>query len=189
MDPVVRQSEEMIRKGSKSFALASRLFDTRTRQRAVMLYAWCRHCDDEIDGQELGMRNPENPGQLPISGGAKPPLEIGNCPGFSPHQALEQLRRETRRALVGEPVTDPVFLAFQRVAREARIPERHAMEFLAGFEMDVAGHHYANFDETLLYGIGRVRDIRQGPDGFIYLAIDDDVGAPTPIVRLEPVGR
>ena len=43
------------------------------------------------------------------------------------------------------------------------------------------------FDETLLYGIGRVRDVRQGPDGYIYLAIDDQIGDLTPIVRLEPV--
>ncbi len=41
-------------------------------------------------------------------------------------------------------------------------------------------------EETLVGGIGRVRDIRQGPDGFIYLAIDDRGGEPTPIVRLEP---
>jgi len=31
--------------------------------------------------------------------------------------------------------------------------------------------------------------VRQGPDGFIYLAIDDRQGAPTPVVRLEPVNR
>ena len=43
------------------------------------------------------------------------------------------------------------------------------------------------FEETLVYGIGRVRDVRQGPDGYIYLAIDDRVGDLTPIVRLEPV--
>ncbi len=47
-------------------------------------------------------------------------------------------------------------------------------------------------EETLIQGIGRIRDIRQGPDGYIYLAIDGDArgydGAPTPIVRLEPVG-
>ena len=55
MDAVVSNSREMIRKGSRSFALASRLFDTATRDHAWMLYAWCRHCDDEIDGQELGM--------------------------------------------------------------------------------------------------------------------------------------
>ena len=47
--------------------------------------------------------------------------------------------------------------------------------------------------ETILRGIGRIRDVRQGPDGLIYLAMDGDArgfdGAPTPIVRLEPSGR
>ena len=42
-------------------------------------------------------------------------------------------------------------------------------------------------EETLVQGIGRVRDVRQGPDGLIYLAIDDRRGGETPIVRLEPV--
>jgi glucose/arabinose dehydrogenase len=42
-------------------------------------------------------------------------------------------------------------------------------------------------EETLLHGIGRVRDLRQGPDGYIYVAIEDRDGAPTPVVRLEPV--
>lgn len=41
-------------------------------------------------------------------------------------------------------------------------------------------------EETLLSGIGRIRDVRQGPDGFIYLALDSRAGAKTPIVRLEP---
>ncbi len=41
-------------------------------------------------------------------------------------------------------------------------------------------------EETLLQGVGRIRDIRQGPDGLIYLAIDAD-GGPMSIVRLEPV--
>lgn len=37
-------------------------------------------------------------------------------------------------------------------------------------------------EETLVKGLGRIRDVRQGPDGFIYLA-DESNGA---IVRLEP---
>jgi len=41
-------------------------------------------------------------------------------------------------------------------------------------------------EETLAYGIGRVRDVRQGPDGYIYLAIEARGGAPTAVVRLEP---
>lgn len=43
--------------------------------------------------------------------------------------------------------------------------------------------------ETLMQRRGRIRDVRQGPDGFVYLAIDDRQGGPTPIVRLEPVNR
>lgn len=47
----------------------------------------------------------------------------------------------------------------------------------------------ADMAEQLVRGIGRVRDVRQGPDGYIYLAIEDREGKPTPIVRLEPVAR
>jgi len=43
-------------------------------------------------------------------------------------------------------------------------------------------------EETLAFGIGRVRDVRQGPDGYIYLAIEHR-GAPSQVVRLEPVAR
>ena len=41
--------------------------------------------------------------------------------------------------------------------------------------------------ENLVQRLGRVRDVRQGPDGFIYLAIEDRRGNPSDIVRLEPV--
>ncbi len=48
-------------------------------------------------------------------------------------------------------------------------------------------------EETLIQGMGRIRDVREGPDGLVYLAIDGDArgfdGAPTPIVRLEPIPR
>ena len=136
MDPVVSNSREMMRKGSRSFALASRLFDTATRDHAWMLYAWCRHCDDEIDGQDLGMTPANRPVDYPL---------------HDPVASLARLRTETRRALAGEAVTDPVFSAFQRVAREHAIPERHALELLAGFEMDVTDFRYRTIDQTLLY--------------------------------------
>ena len=42
--------------------------------------------------------------------------------------------------------------------------------------------------ETILQGMGRVRDVRQGPDGFIYVALEARGDGETPIVRLEPVG-
>jgi glucose/arabinose dehydrogenase len=40
--------------------------------------------------------------------------------------------------------------------------------------------------EPLLVGEYRIRDVRVGPDGFLYLAIDNIYGQPTPILRLEP---
>ena len=41
-------------------------------------------------------------------------------------------------------------------------------------------------EETLVQQRGRIRDVRQGPDGLIYLVTDDREGKPTPILRLEP---
>jgi glucose/arabinose dehydrogenase len=43
--------------------------------------------------------------------------------------------------------------------------------------------------ELLATGLGRVRDLRQGLDGLIYLVIEDRDGKPTPVLRLEPVER
>jgi glucose/arabinose dehydrogenase len=49
------------------------------------------------------------------------------------------------------------------------------------------------WEEQLLRGMGRVRDVRQGPDGLIYVALDGGTrngdGPPTRIIRLEPAGR
>ena len=44
--------------------------------------------------------------------------------------------------------------------------------------------------ETLAQQMGRIRDVRQGPDGYIYLVTDDrEGGKPTPIFRMEPIDR
>ena len=52
----------------------------------------------------------------------------------------------------------------------------------------MAGYQVARLERpSLLPGFARVRDIREGPDGYIYVAIDDRRGGGlTPIVRLEP---
>ena len=42
-------------------------------------------------------------------------------------------------------------------------------------------------EETLLQGLGRIRDIRQDEDGYIYVAVDGR-GQPSAVVRLEPAG-
>ena len=60
-----------------------------------------------------------------------------------------------------------------------------AGEQVARLTMD--GHEVV-IEETLFHRLGRIRDVRQGPDGYIYLAIDGDEREDlTPILRIEPV--
>jgi len=136
-DLVLDASRISIRQGSKSFAAAARLFDPSVREDAYMLYAWCRHCDDQIDGQVLGHGAV---GLDPVLAAAK----------------LVELEEKTRRALAGQSlddrgVEDQAFAAFQRVAQRHTIPSRLPLELLEGFRMDVVGHSYQTLDDVLLY--------------------------------------
>lgn len=129
--PLLNHATETMAVGSKSFATASKLFDPVTRRSALMLYAWCRHCDDVIDGQQLGFA-------------AAAPLN-------TPEQRLEELRDSTHAAFRGEPMQDPAFAAFQEVALAQEIPERLAFDHLEGYAMDVREETYLTLDDTLRY--------------------------------------
>jgi phytoene synthase len=131
-DTVLNASRDSIRRGSTSFAAAARLFDPRIREDAYMLYAWCRYCDDEIDGQVMGH-------------GA-----VGLDPVLA-RRKLAELEDKTRSAMAGEPVDDTAFAAFQRVALRHGIPAKHPLDLLQGFRMDVEGRSYRTLQDTLLY--------------------------------------
>ena len=132
MTDLVAASRETIQKGSQSFAAAAALFDPRTRADAEMLYAWCRHCDDVIDGQTLGHERE-----------VLDPAEV--------EQRLIGLYAQTRAALAGEPTDDPAFGAFREVARRRTLPDRYPIELIDGFAMDVAGRRYQTIEDTLDY--------------------------------------
>jgi 15-cis-phytoene synthase len=131
-DSVVSASQDSIQRGSTSFAAAARLFDPRIREDAYMLYAWCRHCDDEIDGQVMGH-------------GA-----VGLDPVLA-ERKLAELEEKTRRAIAGKPVDDTAFAAFQRVVQRHGIPAQHPLDLLQGFRMDVEGCSYRTLEDTLVY--------------------------------------
>ncbi|HSN54694.1 MAG TPA: squalene/phytoene synthase family protein, partial [Candidatus Sulfomarinibacteraceae bacterium] len=124
--------QEVIEKGSKSFAAAASLFDPATRDGAYMLYAWCRHCDDQTDDQVLGF------GASPLA-------------GDEARARIDRLREMTLSAVAGEPTGDPVFAGLQRVVASAQIPHRYPLEHLDGFVMDVEGRTYDTLDDTLEY--------------------------------------
>ena len=97
-----------------------------------MLYAWCRHCDDEIDGQTMGH------GAVGLD-------------SVLAARKLAELEDKTRSAMAGEPADDTAFAAFQRVTQRHGIPAQHPLDLLQGFRMDVEGRTYRTLHDTLLY--------------------------------------
>jgi glucose/arabinose dehydrogenase len=75
-----------------------------------------------------------------------------------------------------------------------RFPEWRGNLFVGGMNgqqlvrLTMRGQRVAS-RETLVEQMGRLRDVRQGPDGLIYLVTDDRDGKPTPVFRMEPLGR
>jgi len=121
------QAETSIRHGSQSFAMASRLLGRSVRADTLLLYAWCRHCDDAVDGQ--------------IHGHAAQPVP-------DPDARLDLVRAQTRAALSGQPAEGPFASLAQVVARHD-IPRVHPFELIDGFAMDVRGRRYHKIEETL----------------------------------------
>lgn len=137
-DALGRSARQTIACGSRSFAAAARLFDPATRRSVELLYAWCRHCDDVVDGQELGAP--------PSRDGAAAPA------GLDPLARVDRLTDATLRALRGGggPVDAP-FAGLAEVARRHRIPERLALDHLQGFRMDAQARRYHRLADTLDY--------------------------------------
>lgn len=129
---LLEHANRSISVGSKSFAAAARLFDPATRRSAVMLYAWCRYCDDVIDGQEAGH-------------------SASVVASTTAQLRLKNLRSETEAVYESAAAESPAFAAFREVALRHAIPKRYATEHLAGFEMDVLQRRYDSIEDTLEY--------------------------------------
>jgi phytoene synthase len=129
---IAAYSEAAIRQGSKSFAKAAMLFDPATRESVMMLYAWCRHCDDVIDGQVLGHEQQALGREVKM-------------------QRLLQLQRETERVCDGADSDIPAFAALAQVLRRHPIPKRCLFELLHGFELDATDAPFPTLEDTLHY--------------------------------------
>ena len=82
----------------------------------MMLYAWCRHADDVVDGQVLG--------STPEAGG-------------DPAARLMTLKAQTLDALHGKGAISAPFAALRH-----DMPDRWPLDLIDGFAMDVAGRQY-----------------------------------------------
>ena len=131
MTDVIGHARAAIARGSKSFAMASQLFDPVTRDRAMLLYAWCRHTDDVIDGQVLGQgRNDDT----------RPPAE-----------RLAEVVRLTEMALADQPTGEPAYDALARVVRETGMPPQYPRDLVHGFRIDMEERPFRTYDDTLAY--------------------------------------
>ena len=129
-DELVAAAGATIRRGSKSFHLSSRLFDRRTRERAWLLYSWCRACDDLADGQTLGHD------AVPVA---------------DAQRTLSFIRVQTARALNGERTGETAFDALGAVAAECALPPRFIDDHLEGFAMDARDWRPRSEDDLLTY--------------------------------------
>lgn len=117
-DALVATAGESIARGSRSFSLASKLFDRPTRARTWLLYAWCRACDDLADGQDHG-------------------FELRAVDDAAAR--LTTIRTLTDRALGGEWVGEAAFDGLRLLCAEVPIPRAYIDEHLAGFALDAEG--------------------------------------------------
>jgi phytoene synthase len=124
---LVRAAGETIYHGSKSFRLASLLFDRQTRERAWLLYCWCRHCDDECDGQVLGH---------------------GSADAAA---SIEELTALTARVLSGERVGQLPFDALRQVLEECPIPGEFVTDHLIGFALDAEAWRPQDEEDLIRY--------------------------------------
>ena len=131
MSPEVKAALErcrwMIRKGSKSFSLAAKLFDSDTRDAAFFLYGWCRYCDDQVD--DAGKTASQD--------------ELA--------KRIKALKEDTATAFSFAQQREPVFVALQYIVHRYGIPAHYALELIEGMAMDARGTRYNSLKELLLY--------------------------------------
>lgn len=115
---LVTHARKSIKRGSRSFATASGLFDRQTRERVWLLYAWCRACDDLADGQDHGDM-------------------LGRQ--VAPDRSLAAIRMLTKRVLSGEITGNPSFDALGVLVREIGITHLLTDDIVTGFALDAQG--------------------------------------------------
>ena len=150
---LVKQAHASITQGSHSFAVASRLFARETRERAWLLYCWCRAADDITDGQEAG-----HAGRT-VEPAAGDPL-------------VQQARlvELTRAALDSNAPVPLAFAALRQLAREVDIPHQWIDDLLEGFALDAQGWRPQSTDDLLRYcyhvagSVGRMMAVVMGVD-------------------------
>lgn len=114
----------LLRQGSRTFHAASLVLPSAIRQRATVLYAFCRLADDAIDLHH------DAANQL---------------------AALMQLRERLKLIYEGAPQPNPVDRAFAGLVESAAIPRALPEALLEGFEWDAQARRYETLADLQAY--------------------------------------
>jgi 15-cis-phytoene synthase len=113
--------EAAIRTGSLSFHAASRLLPARVRDPALVLYAFCRLADDEVDE------------------------------GDHKVNAVRSLRERLDLAYAGQPLNAPEDRAFAALVQDFEMPRALPEALLEGLAWDAADRRYATLSDVRAY--------------------------------------
>lgn len=142
----------LLREGSKSFHLASRLLPQRAREPATALYAFCRLADDAID----------------IEGGQG--------------DAVASLAASLDRVYAGRPADDPVERALSAMVHEFAVPRAVLDGLIEGLAWDADGRCYETLSDLRAYAarvastVGVASTLLMGVRSKVALARAADLG-------------
>ncbi len=116
--------------------------------------------------------------------------------GYGVNYGGARIHRDTQREGMEQPAlhwTPSIAVSGMMIYNGDQFPQWRGNVFSGGLSAQhqvlsravVAGQNVTH-EELLLQGEYRIRDVREGPDGYIYLAVDHRGNQTTPIVRLEP---
>ena len=117
------QAAQITRARARSFAFASVALEPGTRRAAYAVYAFCRRCDDAVDGAP--------PGEAPAR--------------------LAAVRDEVASVYAGDDRGDAILAAFGDTVRARGVPRRAVDALLRGMEQDLTVTRYATWDALLEY--------------------------------------
>jgi phytoene synthase len=142
-----------MRAASKTFATASYLFPRVVRDRAAILYAFCRVTDDRVDDD--------------------PRASL---------RTIEAMRSRLDLAYAGRPENDPVDRAFTSLLAAVSLPQALPLALLEGMEWDVLGRRYETVEDLHAYAarvagtVGAMMALVMGARGAEVLARACDLG-------------
>lgn len=152
LEPDYRACRQLLEKGSRSFAMASRLLPQRIVRPATAFYAFCRVADDLIDL------------------------------GESAEAGLACVRERIEAMARGAPIDHPADRAFASVMAKHDLPRAPVDALVEGFAWDAKGRAYETLGELQDYAarvagsVGIVMSLLMGARSDAALAAASDLG-------------